>query len=126
MAGLEEGYSPLAKIFFAPPLASKVSLRLGHARGKTTLSCFLTLSRRFATPMAYAQMRTPFCNILLQRWALVLSFYEIKINTIHEGWCSFLWRAKRNVIRTELRSFLLFRANNLYFFNNYSIMILPN
>ena len=26
-----------------------VSLRLGHARGKTTLSCFLTLSRRFAT-----------------------------------------------------------------------------
>ena len=26
-----------------------VSLRLGHARGKTTLSCFLTLSRRFST-----------------------------------------------------------------------------
>ena len=46
--------------------------------------------------MAYAQMRTPFCNILLQRWALVLSFYEIKINTIHEGWCSFLWRRKRD------------------------------
>ena len=45
--------------FFAPPLVSEVSLRFGHARGKTTLSCFLTLSRRFATPMAYAQMRTP-------------------------------------------------------------------
>ncbi len=44
--------------FFAPPLVSEVSLRFGHARGKTTLSCFLTLSRRFATPMAYAQMRT--------------------------------------------------------------------
>ena len=26
-----------------------VSLRLGHARGKTTLSCFLTLSRRYTT-----------------------------------------------------------------------------
>ena len=26
-----------------------VSLRLGHARGKTTLSCFLRPSRRFAT-----------------------------------------------------------------------------
>ena len=25
------------------------SRRFGHARGKTTLSCFLTLSRRFAT-----------------------------------------------------------------------------
>ena len=25
------------------------SLRLGHARGKTTLGCFLTPSRRFAT-----------------------------------------------------------------------------
>ena len=33
---------------------------------------------------------------MLQRWALVLSFYEIKINTIHEGWCSFLWRRKRD------------------------------
>ena len=47
-----------ARRFIAPPLVSKVSLRFGHARGKTTLSCFLTLSRRFATPMAYAQMRT--------------------------------------------------------------------
>ena len=35
--------------FIAPPPVSKVSLRFGHARGKTTLSCFLTLSRRFAT-----------------------------------------------------------------------------
>ena len=35
--------------------ASLVSLRFGHARGKTTLSCFLTLSRRFATRSA-AQM----------------------------------------------------------------------
>ena len=38
--------------------ASLVSLRFGHARGKTTLSCFLTLSRRFAT-RSTAQMRTP-------------------------------------------------------------------
>ena len=48
--------------FFAPPLVSEVSLQFGHARGKTTLSCFLTSSRRFTTPMAYAQMRTPFCD----------------------------------------------------------------
>ena len=41
-----------ARRFIAPPLVSKVSLRFGHARGKTTLSCFLTLSRRYATPMA--------------------------------------------------------------------------
>ena len=37
--------------------ASSFSLRLGHARGKTTLSCFLTLSRRFATRSAW-RMRT--------------------------------------------------------------------
>ena len=87
--------------------ASLVSLWLGHARGKTTLSCFLTLSRRFAT-RSTAQMRTPFCNILLHRWALVLSFYEIKINTIHEGWCSFIWRRKRDSIlaRTTRSVFL--------------------
>ena len=30
-------------------LAQAVSPRLGHARGKTTLSCFLTLSRRSAS-----------------------------------------------------------------------------
>ena len=28
------------------------SLRFGHTRGKTTLSCFLTRSCRFATPFA--------------------------------------------------------------------------
>ena len=67
----EEGYSPLAKIF-----------RLEAYKQSLTRST--------------AQMRTPFCNILLQRWALVLSFYEIKTNTIHEGWCSFLWRRKRD------------------------------
>ena len=38
--------------------ASLFSLRLGHARGKTTLSCFLALSRRFATRSARS-MRTP-------------------------------------------------------------------
>ena len=37
--------------------ASLVSLWFGHARGKTTLSCFLTLSRRFATRSAW-RMRT--------------------------------------------------------------------
>ena len=37
--------------------ASLVLLRFGHARGKTTLSCFLTLSRRFATRSA-RRMRT--------------------------------------------------------------------
>ena len=37
--------------------ASLVSLRFGHARGKTTFSCFLALSRRFAT-RSTAQMRT--------------------------------------------------------------------
>ena len=40
--------------------ASLVLLRFGHARGKTTLSCFLTLSRRFATRSARS-MRTPLC-----------------------------------------------------------------
>ena len=43
--------------------ASLVSLRFGHARGKTTLSCFLALSRRFAT-RSTAQMRTPRENYL--------------------------------------------------------------
>ena len=33
---------------------------------------------------------------MLQKCALGLSFYEIKTNTIHEGWCSFLWRRKRD------------------------------
>ena len=32
----------------------RFSLLLGHARGKTTLSCFLTLSRRFATRAFWA------------------------------------------------------------------------
>ena len=40
-------------IFISTPHPSRsappVSLRLGHARGKTTLSCFLRPSRRFAT-----------------------------------------------------------------------------
>ena len=45
MAGLEEGYSPLAKIF---------SLR--HWRA--------------SSPMAYAQMRTPFCDSESRRGAL--------------------------------------------------------
>ena len=30
--------------------AQTFSLRLGHARGKTVINCFLTLSRRYATP----------------------------------------------------------------------------
>ena len=38
--------------------ASSFSLRLGHARGKTTLSCFFTLSRRFTTRSSRG-MRTP-------------------------------------------------------------------
>ena len=62
------------------------------ASGEDFSPCRLQASLTRST----AQMRTPFCNILLRRWALVLSFHEIKINTIHEGWCSFLWRRKRD------------------------------
>ena len=51
MAGLEEGYSPLAKIF---------SLR--HWRA--------------SSPMAYAQMRTPFCDSESRRGALESSLEE--------------------------------------------------
>ena len=39
-----QGGYPLRHLTVPP-----VSLRLGHTRGKTTLSCFLTLSCRFAT-----------------------------------------------------------------------------
>ena len=37
------------------------SLRFGHAQGKTTLSCFLTLSRRYATPSAFVS--SPFALV---------------------------------------------------------------
>ena len=43
--------------------ASSFSLRLGHARGKTTLSCFLILSRRFTTRSAAGMQHTA-CGIL--------------------------------------------------------------
>ena len=43
--------------------ASLFSLRLGHARGKTTLSCFLILSRRFTTHSAAGMQHTA-CGIL--------------------------------------------------------------
>ena len=43
--------------------ASLFSLRLGHARGKTTLSCFLILSRRFTTRSAAGMQHTA-CGIL--------------------------------------------------------------
>jgi hypothetical protein len=41
--------------------ASSFSFRLGHAQGKTTLGCFLTLSRRFTTH-SRAGMRTRSAN----------------------------------------------------------------
>ena len=44
--------------------ASLVSLRFGHAQGKTTLSCFLTLSRRFATIFGW-DMRSGFDELAL-------------------------------------------------------------
>ena len=41
----------IIKRYFAPSeyTLALVSLRLGHAQGKTILNCFLTLSRRSAT-----------------------------------------------------------------------------
>ena len=46
--------------------ASLVSLWFGHAQGKTTLSCFLILSRRFATRSA-RRMRTHVANATVSK-----------------------------------------------------------
>ena len=80
--------------FFAPPLVSEVSLRFGHARGKTTLSCFLTLSRRFATPMAFAQMRTPLATGAVVRILYPSSQKEKK--TDHKKRSVFFWLGNRD------------------------------
>ena len=89
----------LRRRFSAPPLVSEVSLRFGHARGKITLSCFLILSRRFAT-RSTAQMRTPFCDLESHRGALESSrtgAKETKKTTELLGLgCPFIWRRKRD------------------------------
>ena len=49
-----KGHPQGMSLFFGAGRGIRFSLLLGHARGKTTLSCFLTLSRRFATRAFWA------------------------------------------------------------------------
>ena len=65
------------------------SLRLGHARGKTTLSCFLTPSRHFATWRASSSifgwgMRTPFCYSESHRGSFESLWLWQKIKDTHK------------------------------------------
>ena len=58
------------------------------------------------------------CSVpaVCEPFGFVPSDCDIKINTIHEGWCSFLWRRKRDSILAAARS--RSRENNTQLFSN--------
>ena len=102
--------------------ASSLSLRLVHAQGKTTLSYFLTLSRRFATRSA-RQMRTPRLAPLAAARAFVSHEPPQNEKSTHSGasFCGDSWENRTPV--SALRGPCLSRLTNEPIINR--LIILP-
>ena len=82
-----------------PSPTGAVSLRLGHTRGKTTLSCFLRPSCRFATSRGSLSLDTP---TLITYLNLLINNFYLATQQLRD----FLYKAKSYLIYVEIAFFI--------------------
>ena len=91
----EEGYSSLTKIFrSATGERGLVATRSRSRENNTQLFSNTLAPLRY--PDGLRSNANPSPREFARRADSRASDCDIKINTIHEGWCSFLWRRKRD------------------------------